>query len=83
MAIRRNRYDIFFEILDVCKKKQCISYLMQKCKLSYAQATKYLTHLNDHGFLEKDGTSFKSTYEGLILIEEFERLFNKLNACEV
>jgi len=78
--MRRNRYDIFFEILDVCREEQCISGLIQKCRLSYAQATEYLTHLNDCGFLKRNGTSFKSTGEGLVLLEEFKKLFDKLDS---
>ena len=78
--MRRNRYDIYFEILDVCREEQCVTYVIQKCRLSYAEATRCLTHLNDRGFLKRNGTSFKSTGEGLILLEESKKLFKKLNS---
>ena len=79
-AMRRNRYDIFLEILDVCRKEQRVSSIMQKCKLSYAQTAEFLTHLNDCGLLKREGTSYKSTDEGLIFLAEFEKSINKLNS---
>ena len=79
-AMRRNRYDILLEILDVCSKEQRVTSIIQKCSLSYAQSTEYLTHLNDCGFLKKDGTSYKSTNEGQVFLEKFKKLVNKLNS---
>ena len=78
--MRRNRYDILFEILNVCRKETSISHILYKCRLSYTQATEYLVQLNDNGFVKKDGTTFKSTGEGLMLMEKFEDFFKKLNS---
>jgi predicted transcriptional regulator len=78
--MRRNRYDIFFEILDVCREETSISHILYKCRLSYAQAKECLAQLDDNGFVKRDGTTFKSTGEGVMLMEKFEDFFRKLNS---
>lgn len=75
---RRNRYDIFQDILDACTKEQTLSSILRKCGISWNQK-ELIFHLNHCGFLKKQGQSFKTTNEGRVFLREFEELLSKLD----
>ena len=78
--MRRTRYDIIFNILDVCTKNQKLTDILRKCALSWYQSIKYLYELNHNGLLKKNGEFYRTTEEGRIFLRKFEEVQAKLNS---
>jgi len=72
LSKRRGALIITVEILKAAKngvgKTQALYYV----RLSYSQIAKYLEFLTTKGFIEKNGSLYKTTEKGLELIDEFE-----------
>jgi predicted transcriptional regulator len=69
---RRSSLAISVAILKAAKKDIRKTQLLRKVSLSSVQFTRYIGFLETHGFIEKCGSSYHTTSEGLELIEEFD-----------
>jgi predicted transcriptional regulator len=69
---RRGPLIITVEILKAAKNGVGKTQVLYYVGLSYSQIAKYLEFLTTKGFIEKNGSLYKTTEKGLELIEEFE-----------
>ncbi|MEM2146190.1 MAG: winged helix-turn-helix domain-containing protein [Candidatus Jordarchaeaceae archaeon] len=66
---RRERHDIIMEILELSRNGIFKTKIMEKAKLSYFQLEEYLVALKKAGFLMERERIWKTTQEGLRVIE--------------
>jgi predicted transcriptional regulator len=71
LSKRRNSLVISIAILKAAKKGIRKTHLLASLSLSYEQFMRYIEFLKAHGFVEECGNLYKTTNEGLELIEEF------------
>jgi predicted transcriptional regulator len=69
---RRSSLVISVEILKAAKNGIRKTRLLSSVSLSYEQAIRYVEFLKMHGFLRECDGLYRTTDEGLKLIEEFE-----------
>jgi predicted transcriptional regulator len=69
---RRSSLVISVEILKAAKKGIRKTHLLSSVSLSYGQLIKYVEFLKAHGFIEECDNRYKTTDQGLELIEEFD-----------
>ena len=66
---RRERHDIIIDILESAKNGIRKTAIMEKARLSFSQLEEYLDALQRAGFLAEDSKIWKTTGEGLQVIE--------------
>jgi predicted transcriptional regulator len=69
---RRSPLAISVAILKAAKKGIKKTHLLSSVALSYVQFIRYVEFLKAHGFIEECGNLYKTTDQGLELIEEFD-----------
>jgi len=69
---RRSSLVISIAILKAAKNGIRKTRLLSSVSLSYVQSIRYVEFLKAHGFVKECDGSFRTTDEGLELIEEFE-----------
>jgi predicted transcriptional regulator len=69
---RRSSLVISVEILKAAKNGIRKTRLLSSVSLSYEQAIRYVEFLKKHGFIRECDGLYRTTDEGLKLIEEFE-----------
>ena len=80
---RRNRLDVLYQILLLCKEPQQKTQIMFKCNLSYKLLCKYMNFLVNSNLLkilnEGDKKYYQTTEHGEEFISEYEKLKNILD----
>jgi predicted transcriptional regulator len=78
MGKRRERFQVFHEILSLCQKPTTKTYIMHKCNLNFSHLQKYLKKLTSNGLLKsfdgKNGKVYQTTYDGCRFITTYEEL---------
>jgi len=69
---RRSSLVISVEILKAARKGIKRTRLLSSVSLSYEQSIRYVEFLKTHGFVKERDGLYRTTDEGLELIEEFE-----------
>jgi len=70
---RRGFLVISVAILKAAKNGVTKARLLSSLSLSYEQATRYISFLEAHGFIEKHDSLYRTTAKGFKLIKEFEQ----------
>jgi predicted transcriptional regulator len=68
---RRNSLVIYIAILKAARGGTRKTHLLRSVSMNFGQFTAYIEFLKAHGFIEEYGSWFRTTREGLELIEEF------------
>ena len=69
---RRSSLVISVAILKAARGGIRKTHLLSSVSMNFEQFTRYIQFLKAHGFVEECGSWYKTTKEGLELIEEFE-----------
>ncbi len=74
--LRRDRLQIFAEILSLCQKQQVKTGIMYQLGTSYNSLQNYITQLQAYGLLKFDGTAkrYKTTAKGKTYINNWSEL---------
>lgn len=84
---RRDRLNIFAEIMEVAKVKQLKTRIMYSVNLSFSQINEYLSFLTQMGFLrvrvENRKKFYETTAKGNIYIENYNEMANLLSPQEL
>jgi predicted transcriptional regulator len=76
---RRDRQDIIMGILRTAELGSKKTRIISKVRLSSAQATKYLGNLKEAGFISEESGTWKTTKEGLRVIDACRICHNLIN----
>ena len=71
--MKRTRFDIMAEILQVAKSGAKKTHIMYQCNLSYNQTQKLLPFMLESGLL-RIGNSYHTTEKGLLFLQKYQDL---------
>ena len=78
MRKRRERFQVFHEILSLCQKPKSKTYIMHKCNLNFSHLQKFLKTLSSNGLLKsfdgKNGKVYQITHDGCRFVTTYEEL---------
>ncbi len=74
--LRRDRSQIFAEVLSLCQKQQSKTGIMYHLGVSYVALQNYITQLQAYGLLKFDGTAkrYATTAKGKIYINNWREI---------
>lgn len=75
---KRERLEIFTEILEFCKTEARKTNLVYGANLNFELADRYLMQLLDKGFIEKRKEKFVTTKEGKEFLEKAREVLSLL-----
>ncbi|MDH5390759.1 MAG: winged helix-turn-helix domain-containing protein [Candidatus Bathyarchaeota archaeon] len=76
--MKRDRFEIIAEILQVAKNGAKKTHIMYQCNLSHGQTNKFLTFLLETGFI-RIGKSYDTTEKGIRFLQAYQTLELLLN----
>lgn len=71
---RRDKLEIFYEILQECQNPTRLTQLMRTVSESYVAMKSFLKELEEKGFLDKRGIHWLTTEKGKEYIKRFEEI---------
>ncbi|HDO42347.1 MAG TPA: hypothetical protein ENH03_05550 [Candidatus Bathyarchaeota archaeon] len=78
--LRRNRFEVMYEILFFCRTERQKTKIMYKCNLSFRLLEKYVNFLLSRNLLENLGEKrYHTTPRGMKFLEEYEHIRRMLN----
>ena len=73
--LRRNRFEVMYEILFFCRIERQKTKIMYKCNLSFHLLEKYINFLLSRNLLRNSGEKrYHTTPQGMKFLEEYERI---------
>ena len=84
---RRDKLNIFAEIMEVAKGRELKTRIMYRVNLSFSQVNEYLSFLTEMGFLrvhvEKKKKFYETTAKGNNYIKNYKEMTNLLKPQEL
>ena len=76
--MKRNRQQISYEILQICRKGACKTAIAKKVNINFKTATLYLQILIKNHLIEVVQEEYISTQKGIHLLESINRVNKQL-----